>query len=225
MKGNQKNFILCLMLLFSINLITAQTVKNKFKHSGDRSEKKIQTLKAALALTDAQVSQVTAIHTDYATKIKAAKDAASERGAAKEAVKTLRTERDAAIKTILNSEQVAKFEAMKAERKDRRGHKGRRGGRGHGKHGGTPEERAAKHTEKLTEKLSLSPEQTSKVAAINTEFAAKRKAAKEAEGGKEAKKALRSEHKAAIKAVLTPEQVAIFETMKKGRRGGKGRGR
>jgi len=131
MKRNQNYFILCLILLFSINLITAQTVKNKFKHSGDRSEKKIQKLKAALALTDAQVSQVTAIHTDYATKIKAAKDAASERGAAKEAVKTLRTERDAAIKTILNSEQVAKFEAMKAERKDRRGHKGRRGGRGH----------------------------------------------------------------------------------------------
>jgi len=79
----------------------------------------------------------------------------------------------------------------------------------------------------LTEKLSLSPEQTAKVSAINTEFSTKRKAIKEATtergAAKEAMKALRGEQKAAIKAVLTAEQIAIFDTMKKGRRGGKGR--
>ena len=171
-----------------------------------------------LSLSAEQAAKVSAINTEFAAKRKAVKEAATE-GVDKATKKALRTEHKAAIKAVLTPEQVATFEAMKKDRK------GRRGGRGHGKHGGTPEERAAKHTEKLTKKLSLSPEQTAKVAAINTEFAAKRKAAKEAEGGKEAKEALRSEHKAAIKAVLTAEQIAIFDTMKKGRRGGKGRGR
>jgi len=230
MKGNPKNFVFCLVVFFSINLITAQTLKgnNKFRNSDKRSEKQIERLTTELTLSATQVSQLTAIEADYTTKKKATKEAASERGAAKDAMKTLRSEKMTAIKAILNTEQLAKFETMKSEGKGRRGHKGERG-----RHGGTPEERAAKHTERLTEKLSLSAEQATKVAAINTDFAAKRKAAKDSatdrEEGRAAKEALRSEHKTAIKAVLTPEQIATYEAMKsegKGRRGHKGeRGR
>ena len=230
MKWNPKIFVFCLLVLFSIKIITAQTLKDKnnFRNSDKRSEKKVEKLKAKLALTETQVSQLTAIQADYATKIKAVKEAASDRGEAKSAIKTLREEKFTAIKGILNGEQVTKFEAMKSEGKGRRGHKGERGRRG-----GTPEERAERHTKRLTEKLSLSAEQATKVAAINTDFAAKRKAAKDSakdrEEGKAARETLRSEHKTAIKAVLTPEQTATYEAMKsegKGRRGHKGeRGR
>jgi len=222
MKVNSKFFALCLMVLFSINLMTAQTStdKSKCKNSGERSERQLEKMKAELGLTETQVSQLTAINTEYAAKMKAAKEAATDKEANRATCNNLRTEKTAAVKGILNTEQLAKFETIKSEHKGKRGKKG-----AHGKNAGTPEERAQKHTARLTEKLSLSEAQATRVAAINLEYAAKKKAAKDADTDREAFKNLRTEQHTAIKAVLTAEQVTAYEDMKGDRKGKKGKGR
>ncbi len=97
----------------------------------------------------------------------------------------------------------------------------------------TPEEKAAKKTEKLTEKLSLNEEQSASIYEIflkeiqdmnelrtqNTE---------DREQRMEARKAIMEETKVAVTALLTPEQaekLAEFEAKRQEMRGRKGRGR
>ena len=202
---------------------------DKLKHSENRSERQLENLKNKLALTETQVGQLSTIIKAYTAKANAAKEAATEKGAARETIKALRAEKVMAIKGILNSEQLVKYEAMKKERKDRRSGKGLKGRRGaHAKHKVTTEERAQRQTERLTEKLGLSEEQATKIAAINLTAAQKRKAIKKATTEKgtdrEALKSLRSEKRTAIKSILTPEQLTAYEAMKSDRkdRGRKG---
>jgi len=158
--------------------------------------------------------------------MEAAKEAATDKESQRATFKTLRVEKTAAVKGVLDSEQLAKFEAMKSEGKGKRG-EGRKGKRGaSGKNAGTPEERAQKQTERLTEELALSEAQATEVAAINLDYAAKMNALKEAStergANREAFKTLRTEQQTAIKAVLTADQVTAYEAMKSDRKG-KGR--
>ena len=213
--------------LLSLNLATAQQGESKEKHmknSESRAEKQTQRMTEKLSLTDTQIKQVAAINLTFAEKMKAAKEANTEKGEGREAFKSIRNEHHAAIKTVLTPEQVAKFDTDLANKKG----KGRHGKKGHRRgEGKSAEERAAHHTERLTEKLSLSEEQTVKVAAINLDFAKKaaaiRAANEDREAGKKAIKILRTEQKAAIKTTLTPEQITQFEAMKDGKRGHKGK--
>ncbi len=95
------------------------------------------------------------------------------------------------------------------------------------KHGNmNPEERAKKHTERMTEQLGLSDAQANKVYSINLEYDQKRKSLFEGTTDKEAAKGqmktLRANQKAAIEAVLTPTQVTQLETIKAERKGKRG---
>ena len=224
MNSITKLIALSFALLLSLNLVIAQQGESKEKHMKDpesRAEKQTQRMTEKLSLTETQVKQVAAINLTFAEKMKSAKEAATEKEAGRAAFKAIRDEHHAAIKTVLTPEQVSKFETDLENRKG----KGRRGkGRGKGK---SAEERATHLTERLTEKLSLNETQTAKVATINLDFAKKATAIKAAnedrEAGREELKALRKEHKAAIKTTLTPEQITQFEAMKDGKRGHKGR--
>jgi Spy/CpxP family protein refolding chaperone len=69
----------------------------------------------------------------------------------------------------------------------------------------TPEERAAKRTERMKTELSLSEQQTKEVGALNL------KHAQEMEALRAEAKQKRAAHKAAIKAVLTDEQRKLLE--------------
>jgi Spy/CpxP family protein refolding chaperone len=69
----------------------------------------------------------------------------------------------------------------------------------------TPEERAAKRTERMKTELSLSEQQTKEVGALNL------KHAQEMEALRAEAKQKRTAHKAAIKAVLTDEQRKLLE--------------
>jgi periplasmic protein CpxP/Spy len=94
----------------------------------------------------------------------------------------------------------------------------------------TPEQRAEKQTEMMTEKLSLTPEQASKIKDINLKYADKHKAQKdEAKGEREknrsAMQQLQDERKAEINAVLNKDQQAKYEQMQaKNRKAGPGKG-
>ncbi len=212
-------------LFLSLNIVVAQQGESNEKHMKNpevRAQKQTQRMTEDLSLSEAQISQVAKINLTFAEKMKAAKAANSE----KETCKNIRTEHSNAIKAVLNTEQITQFDAMK----DNRGHKGKRG-KGHHK-GGTKssEERAAHHTERLTEKLSLNEAQATKIAAINLEFAKKADAIKEAnedrEAGREEMNALRTEQKTVIKAVLNTEQITQFDAMKdkRGHKGKRGKG-
>lgn len=89
----------------------------------------------------------------------------------------------------------------------------------------TPEVRAQKQTERLTKQLSLTESQTTQVAAISLEYANKMTAAKASTTDKEASRAasktLRTEQATAIKAVLTPEQLTMYNEKGNRKRGGK----
>lgn len=79
----------------------------------------------------------------------------------------------------------------------------------HKKH--TPQERAEKLTEKMTQELGLSAETKAKVSEINYEKARKveqlrNEAIADKERKKEARQKLKQEHETQLKAVLTPEQ-------------------
>ena len=93
----------------------------------------------------------------------------------------------------------------------------------------TPEERAAKQTERLTQDLGLSPAQAEQVHALHLAQAEEKAAArangtKKGKSGKKGKgknKAAREAFNAEMQSILTPEQ---FATLKKGK-GRKGKGR
>lgn len=70
--------------------------------------------------------------------------------------------------------------------------------------------------EKLTEKLTLTTEQQAQVAAIIEEHKAEKAALREE------RKAQRDAFKTSISELLTEEQLAEFESMKKGKKGKKG---
>ncbi len=83
----------------------------------------------------------------------------------------------------------------------------------------TPEERAKMRTERLTKELELTPEQATKVQAINVKYAdkvdeaRKEREADRAEVRKEAK-TMHDAHDAEMKAVLTADQYAKWTARK-----------
>lgn len=80
----------------------------------------------------------------------------------------------------------------------------------------TPEERAARQTEMMTRKLSLTEEQNKKVYEINLKSAQQMQTSFQAKDPK-SMRAAREEKDAALLQVLTPEQGKRYEEMKKER--------
>jgi hypothetical protein len=82
----------------------------------------------------------------------------------------------------------------------------------------TPEQRAEKLTSLMKEKLGLSDEQVPKVQAINLDAAKKNQAAMAAGQGRvermRAMKQVQEEKEAALKGVLTPEQLEKYQAAK-----------
>lgn len=212
----QKVIAVGLMIFFSINLLSAQKGKNNISPE-ERAKKRTERMTETLSLTADQAAKIGAINLESAKEMKAIKESSKDKAAGKEAVKALREDTSTAIKALLTTEQLAKFNEMGKRRK------GGKMGKGGKHHRGTPAERAAKRTEKMTDHLGLTPDQASKVAAINLSFAQKMETVKAADISKEnaraAHKELRTEQTNAIKALLTPEQLAKFK--ERPRRGGK----
>ncbi|MEZ4883638.1 MAG: hypothetical protein R3E32_02785 [Chitinophagales bacterium] len=89
-----------------------------------------------------------------------------------------------------------------------------------------PEEKAKKHSERMTEQLGLSDAQANKVYSINLEYSQKAKSlfdgTADKEAAKEKMKELRTSQKAAIEAVLTPAQLTKLQTLEAERKANRG---
>jgi len=238
MKSIKNLIVLSLMVFLSTSTLIAQVGEKRGKAHNPEAHAQMKTERLAkqLNLTDQQKAEVTKINLAYAEKMKAAKAGATDREAAREAMKSLRAEHKTAIKSVLTAEQVAKMDAKKEKRAERphpnaKHQKGQKHQKG-GKHGKgmrsqkkverSPQARAENRTEKMTEHLGLSKEQSDQIAKINATYADKiasqRKAnAKDKEAAKTAIKSLKSEQASAIKSILTPEQMTKYEAMKKRR--------
>lgn len=228
MSSIKKVITLSFALLLMLNLATAQRGQGNQKIRNIENveafaQQQTQRLTERLSLTEDQSAKVAAIHLEYAQKLQAAQATAT----GKEAFKALRTEQNAAIKTVLTPEQITQMEQKrggkgKGAKKGGKGKGGKRGGEGKAQ---TAEEKAAKHTERLTEKLSLTEAQTATIAAINLDYANKMEAAKatatDKEAGKAARKSLRTAQQTAIKAVLNAEQLVAYDALKSERKGKK----
>ncbi|MCU0345727.1 MAG: DUF4890 domain-containing protein [Saprospiraceae bacterium] len=90
-----------------------------------------------------------------------------------------------------------------------------------------PAEHAEHQTERMTEDLGLNADQAAKVKDINLKYAEKAKTQHESKAAdktknKSEREALRNEHDAELKKVLTKEQAAKWEQRKAERKEGKG---
>ena len=225
MKSLQKLIALGLMIFFSINLATAQD-GDKNRTPETRAQKQTERLTKKLSLNETQVTQIAAINLEYANKMAALKSDSADKEANKTAKKSLRTEQSSAIKALLTPEQVEKYnEKGDRKRGGKKGGKGKSANAERSKNMGTPQERATRQTERMTEQLSLTPAQADQIAAIHLSYAEKMATAKSAstdkEANKEAHRAMRTEQSNAIKALLTPEQLTKYNEKGKRKRGGK----
>ncbi len=195
-----------MIVLFTMNLATAQQRPDKAtsKQANMRSANQVAKLTKELSLTEDQVSDLEVIHASFAEQLKTAR----KNGSSKEVYKSLQTEKVAAIKEILNGEQLEQFEAMERNRKAHPNKQGRMGKPGKG-----TANRDQKHLERMTEKLDLSETQVAAIQEIQADHAVQLKALKESEEevDRTALKALRTEKENAIKAQLTAEQLATYE--------------
>jgi len=242
----KKIISLSFAVLLTLNIATAQRSGKTVapKNPETIAQKQTERMTEQLSLTNAQQEKVARINLASAQKMKAAKASGKDH----EAFKAIRSEKKAAIKAVLTTDQLAKYKAMKSQKGSRGGNSlghndGKRPAKGpnrieganRGKKGEDralhsnkdPETRAAERTARLTEKLGLSNAQATKITEINLAYGEKRHALKNStdkEAAKAAMKALRKEQTTAIKAILTPTQVTMLEEMKNSREG-KGRGR
>ena len=81
------------------------------------ADRQTARLNDQLNLTEEQSAQATRIYTDYATKMAAVRESATDRTQMGQELKTLRNQQQEAINTILTEEQAAKWAKLKTERR------------------------------------------------------------------------------------------------------------
>jgi periplasmic protein CpxP/Spy len=103
-----------------------QNVAQQDQTPEQRATKQVQRLTKALALTNDQVAQIQPMLLELHQKRDAMRNASDKRSAMKD-MRDLVTAQDDKMKTILNTDQFAKYQDIKDEAKDKmRGRKGRR---------------------------------------------------------------------------------------------------
>lgn len=186
------------IVMMTSTIIFAQHAKSSHKGHTDRFEK----MKTDLALTDAQYASIKSIDTKYNNKRDALKnDSAQTREAKGAAFKTMRTEEENEIAALLTADQKTKWDKLKAE------------------HGEKRKEHFQKISEqrdaKLKTTLGLSDDQSQKMKAVNQQFMEKFGALRKSDTkDKAAFEKLKTDHEAAIKGILTPEQFQKWTTMR-----------
>ncbi|WP_375562726.1 Spy/CpxP family protein refolding chaperone [Bernardetia sp. OM2101] len=111
----------------------AEALHAEHKDPNKRAEKRVEKWKTELSLSDAQATKVKAALVTKMTKMQALREAAKDKGddekVDKIERKAIKTAFETELKSILSSEQFAKYEQIKAEKK------GKHGNHKKGKHG------------------------------------------------------------------------------------------
>jgi periplasmic protein CpxP/Spy len=183
-------------------VVRAQDKGDK-KTAEERAKAKTERMAEELSLTGDQKSKVLALNIEAAKKHEEIKGNASlSDEQKKEQLQASHKEMKAKVDALLTDEQRAKAEEK---------HKEMHHGDMHHDEKGTPEERAQRHTERMTGLLSLTDGQVSQVQAINLEAVKKADELRASTTLSEDEKheAMKAQHKATkekIDAVLTEEQ-------------------
>jgi hypothetical protein len=112
------------LMLVVLVLISAVTFAQKGRHNHDpkeRAARHADHLKKELSLNDEQYAKVKSLNEKYSERYAAVrKDTSLTRGRTMSQMKSIRGERETELKKILTSEQVTKWEALKAKRQEER---------------------------------------------------------------------------------------------------------
>jgi Spy/CpxP family protein refolding chaperone len=205
----------------------AQDKSGDHVRKGGNPEARVERMTKELGLDAEQAAKIkalTARNAERMAAINTIEDEELRRQEMRENQKALRE----AVQSVLTPEQRTKAEAIRAERKAQRGE-----GKG-GKYA-DPEMRAETRTEWMTKELGLSADQAAKVKAIHLQHMKKYvdiKAIEDDEQRKTAMTEVRRSQKAAVQAVLTPDQQKRLQDIKaerkaqhEQRKGGEGKDR
>ena len=197
-----KKYSMVLGLMMLSTIIFAQGQGDPKKHTMKQADK----MKTELSLDDVQYKSIKSINSEFEGKyFKLRKDSAITREEKHEQMKTLRLEKNEAIKKVLTQEQYAKWESSRsAHAQKHRAHMAK-----------SHEDRALR----MQKSLSLSEQQTAKIKTIDHEFGAKfhalRKDSTLAKADlHERAKQLKEEYRTKTKSVLTEEQLRKWEAQK-----------
>ncbi len=199
-----KKSIMMIGLMLLGSMVFAQ---HKEHNQKERATKQSEKLKSELSLNDDQYATIEGIQEKYASKHDALRnDSTAERGNRLETLRTLRLKKEKEIEAVLTPEQKSKWKTLREERSAKRIIE--------------REDRIKKHEQNLTSELKLSDDQVTKVDEANKQFRDKLSILRrESKEGMEAEKAdrhkIRTEHDAAIKAILTDEQFSKWSSMKR----------
>ena len=214
---NMKNIILTTMILVLALGVTAQDTKKERK--GKKGNGEYAWMKENLDLSDAQKAQLDSINKSLRSEVKTMRE--MDKKAKREKSKALREKKTVAYNTVLSSDQIAKLEAHRAEKKAENAQK-----RKEKIEAKDPNAEASKKVEELKSSIGLTPEQEPAVkeAFVNF-FTSKKEIAlmpSDSEGDKEARKAKSKEVskslRSSLKEVLSKEQLDKMKTERKAKR-------
>lgn len=180
-----------------------------------RSEKHGERIRKELALTDDQYKDVKSIDKQFSGKFsELRRDSTLTKEVRNQKMKSLHTEKEAALKKVMTDEQFTKFKDIKTTRAKKFRHAKR--------------QLSGDHALKMQRDLSLSDKQTSKIKAFDKEYGEKlRELRKDSATSKDESrkhyKQLHNEHRTKIKSVLTDEQLQKWEAQRKERKSKKGK--
>jgi len=197
-----KKSVMFLGLMMVSTIIFAQKKVDPMERAAKQADK----MKTELSLDDVQYKAVKAINEDYAGKqTQLWRDSTLSKEARQSQTKTLRQEKEAALKKVLTDDQYKKLAANRsAASKKHKGHMA--------KHHGD-------RAQRMQKSLSLTDDQAAKVKAIDKEFGQKFRALRTdstmaKEDARAKAKLLRQEYHSKTKSVLTEEQFKKWEEQK-----------
>jgi len=234
MKSKLKIILTGITMLAVVFVLQAQRGQGQQTTPEQRAEKQTTMMTEKLSLSADQAAKVKAINLKYAEKQQSKRgEAKGEREKQRSSMQQLQNERKAEINAVLNKDQQAKFEKFQEETGP-----GRAGKAGYGKGKGdrtdratTPEEKAGRMTQRMTDELSLTKDQVAKVQAINLDFAKQKQALQQKTGdnqkpNRSAMDKLKKDHSSQLKKVLDKGQFEKWEQKApRGKKDFKGKGK
>lgn len=204
-----KNSMLMMTLLLSATGAMAASKPPGGDPCG-RIEKSYQWMKDSLPLNAGQQAQVAVWKDDACAKLKAAAEkTAGDDARFREEAGVIMKEYRQKVKSVLSHEQQERLKQRREQAKSRH-------------HGPMkPEDKAEKMTAVMKEKLALTAAQESSIKTANLDFVkkqgelrAKRKAGADSAALREEARRIRKEYDAAVKKILTPDQLPKWEALK-----------
>lgn len=224
-----KSFIFAILFLASFATLQAQATKKAKMSPEQRVDRQTEQMASQLSLSDEQKAKVKVVNEKYAKQMQDLRANTEDRTQLRPKMQEMRQAQEKEISQYLTKEQTEKWAQIKNEKKDRRAEmqKGQRAekmrpnreamaGKRAAHQSRSPQEKAAKRTEKMTKELGLSPEQAKKIEAIyvtSGEKKANYQGAKNSESRENMKK-WREEENKAVDAILTKEQIAKRDELK-----------